>query len=140
MKKIILITLFALSSCQSSKLKVSQNEKFDSQAKKIISAILENDGMLKKGDNNFHVKFDKINDNYYIVDVVFDDFQPKEYTQKFSYLGYNTYLYVDKNRNNYFGLDITAFFIPDSIMMEFLIYTEDDKILNLKKLTLYDYK
>lgn len=139
MKKITFIILLVLSSCQSSKLIISQNEKFDIQARKIISAILENNRSLKKGDSNFHLKFKKLNDNYSIVDVVLDDFQPKKYTKKISYLGYNTYLYIGEISNNKDELDLFAFFIPDSNTMEFLIYSEDDKILNFKKITLYDF-
>lgn len=138
MKKITLIILFVLSSCQSSKLTVSQNEKFDLQARKIISTILEHDETLKKGGLNFHVKFEKLNNNYSIVHVVLNNDQPKNYTKKINYLDCNIYLYIDKISNDKDKLDTSAFFIPDSIMIQLLIHTEEDEILNMKELTLYD--
>lgn len=129
--------MFTLISFKSAKSLFASDNVFENYAKEIIGKILKNDKITKRGhkEDKFHFKFKKLSENYYIVDVVLDEYKPKQYSKKIRHLNFDAYLYSGNNNAN---LDKSVFFIPDSIYWQFLIYVEGDKITILKKMILYD--
>lgn len=118
-----------------------KESKINLYVKELISNIIDKEGGFKsKSICYFHVRIEKINENYYLSKISLNGIQPKSYSYKMNISGFDVYIYSYKKIKEKKKLDEAAFFVPDSRNWDFLLHVNKEEILSKKLLVNYsDY-
>ncbi|WP_412464393.1 hypothetical protein [Flavobacterium mekongense] len=140
MKKILFITLFLFLTSFSEAEKQDQENK-DILTEKILDIVFRTENLSKLEGSHVHVKTEKIDNNNRRVTIVINNFTPKKCSSESKFNEKKVFGYTSNGLNNYSKqLDYSAFFVPDCPLYQFLVYSEKNEILDIKKITLYDYE
>lgn len=138
MKNLIILIIISQIAICCKPIENTGDTRTDTYVKELISKICEKE-LISKTENEiyFHVKIEEINDNYYLLKISFNKIQPKRYSYKINYSGFDIYVYSSKIDADE-KLDKSAFFVPDSRDWNFLLYTNKEEILSIKQLVNYN--
>ena len=140
MKTILSITFILFLTSFSEVEKQSQESK-DIITEKILDIVFRTEDLSKSKGSYVHVKTEKIDKNNRRVTIVINDFISKKCSFESKFNEKKVYGYVSNGLNNYNKqLDYSAFSVPDCQFYQFLVYSEENEIIDIKKIALYDYE
>jgi len=140
MKTVLFIPLFFFLTSYSEVEKQNQENK-DILTYKILNIVFRTEDLSESKESYIHVQTQEIDNNNRMVTIVINSLTPKKCTSESKFKEIKVFNYLSNGLNNYKKeLDYSAFFVVDCTYYQFLVYSEKNEILSIKKISLYEYE